>query len=40
LAEVVDEYMGETKTNLVRVVDAVEGSDAVLLFDEADGVFD
>ena len=40
LAEVVDEYIGETENNLVRVFDTVERSDSVLLFDEADGLFD
>ena len=39
LAEGVDEYIGETEKNLVRVFDGVEGSDSVLLFDEADGLF-
>ena len=39
LAEVVSKYIGETEKNLVRVVDAVEGTDEVLSFDEADGVF-
>jgi hypothetical protein len=39
LADVVDEYIGETEKNLVRVVDGVEGSNSVLSFDEADGVF-
>ena len=38
LAEVVSEYIGETKKNLVRVFDSVEGTDEVLLFDEADGL--
>ena len=35
----VDEYIGEAEKNLVRVFDAVEGGDSVLLFDEADGLF-
>ena len=39
LAEVVDEYIGETEKNLVRVFDAVDGSGAVLLFDDADQHF-
>ena len=39
LAEVVSEYIGETEKNLVGVFDAVEGSEAVLSFDEADGLF-
>ena len=39
LAEVVDKYIGETEKNLVRVFDAIEGTDEVLLFDEGDGLF-
>jgi SpoVK/Ycf46/Vps4 family AAA+-type ATPase len=39
LAEVVDEYIGETERNLVRVFDAVEGTNEVVLFAEADGLF-
>ena len=38
LAGVVDKYIGETEKNLVRVFDSVEGTDEVLLFDEADGL--
>ncbi len=39
LAEVVSKYVSEIRTNLVRVFDSVEGSDSMLLFDEADGLF-
>ncbi len=39
LAEVVSKYVGKTEKNLVRVFDDVEGSDGVLAFDEADGLF-
>ena len=39
LAEMVDEYIGETEKKLVRVFDGVDGTDAVLTFDEADGLF-
>ncbi len=39
LAEAVDEYIGETEKNLVRVFDGVKGSDSVLLFDEAKRLF-
>ena len=39
LADVVDMYIGETEEGLVRVFDTVEGSDVVVYFDEADGVF-
>ena len=39
LTEVVSKYVGKTEKNLVRVFDDVEGSDAVLAFDEADGLF-
>ena len=39
LARVVNKYIGETEKNLVRVLDAVDGTDAVLTFDEVDGVF-
>jgi SpoVK/Ycf46/Vps4 family AAA+-type ATPase len=39
LSQVVSKYIGETEKNLARVFDAVEGSAAVLLFDEADSVF-
>jgi hypothetical protein len=39
LSQVVSKYIGETEKNLARVFDAVEGSAAVLLFDEADAVF-
>ena len=39
LAKLASKYIGETEKNLVRVVDTVDGSDSVLLFDEADGLF-
>ena len=39
LAEVVSSYIGDTEKNLVRVFDAVEGSDTLLRFDEADELF-
>ncbi|SFR65134.1 ATP-binding protein [Halogeometricum limi] len=39
LASVVSKYIGETEKNLKRVFDEAEGSDAILLFDEADALF-
>ena len=39
LADMVTKYIGETQKNLVHVLDAVEGSDSVMLFDEGDGLF-
>ena len=39
LAEVVDKYIREAEKNQVRVFDVVEGTDSVLNFDEADGLF-
>lgn len=39
LATVVDKYIGETEKNLDQVFSAVENSDGVLLFDEADALF-
>ena len=39
LAEVVSNYIGETERNLVRVFDAVERTDSVLLFDEKNELF-
>ncbi len=39
LATVVDKYIGETEKNLDRVFSAVENTDGVLLFDEADALF-
>jgi hypothetical protein len=39
LSQVVDRYVGETEKNLGRVFDGAAGSDAVLLFDEADALF-
>jgi SpoVK/Ycf46/Vps4 family AAA+-type ATPase len=39
LSQVVNKYIGETEKNLKRVFDAVEVSDCVLLFDEADALF-
>lgn len=40
LAPVVSKYIGETEKNLARVFEASEKLDAVLLFDEADSLFD
>ena len=39
LATVVDKYIGETEKNLDQVFSAVENTDGVLLFDEADALF-
>jgi SpoVK/Ycf46/Vps4 family AAA+-type ATPase len=39
LAGVVSKYIGETEKNLAEIFDEAEGSDAVLLFDEADALF-
>ncbi len=39
LSQVVNKYIGETEKNLKRVFDAVEASDCLLLFDEADALF-
>lgn len=39
LEEAVSKYIGETEKNLVRVLDAVEGVDTVLRFDEGDGLW-
>jgi hypothetical protein len=39
LATVVSKYIGETEKNLDRIFAAAEGSNAVLLFDEADALF-
>ena len=39
LARVVSQSIGETEKNLNRVFDAVEGSGAILFFDEADALF-
>jgi len=39
LAGVVSKYIGETEKNLSAIFDEAEGSDAVLLFDEADALF-
>lgn len=39
LVEVVNNYVGETEKNLVRVLDVVDDVDMVLRFEEADGVF-
>ena len=39
LAGVVSKYIGETEKNLERIFAAAQGSDAVLLFDEADALF-
>ena len=39
LATVVDKYVGETEKNLERIFSEADGSDAILLFDEADALF-
>jgi SpoVK/Ycf46/Vps4 family AAA+-type ATPase len=39
LAQIVSKYIGETEKNLERVFAAAEGSNAILLFDEADALF-
>jgi SpoVK/Ycf46/Vps4 family AAA+-type ATPase len=39
MARVVSKYVGDTSKNLERVFDAVEGSGAVLLLEEADALF-
>jgi hypothetical protein len=39
LATVVSKFVGETEQNLERVFAAAEGSNAILLFDEADALF-
>jgi len=39
LSQVVNKYIGETEKNLKRIFDAVELSDCLLLFDEADALF-
>jgi hypothetical protein len=39
LASVVSKYIGETEKNLSRVFSALEGSGAILFFDEADALF-
>ena len=39
LATVVSKYVGETEQNLDRIFAAAEGSNALLLFDEADALF-
>jgi SpoVK/Ycf46/Vps4 family AAA+-type ATPase len=39
LARVISKYIGETEKNLERVFEAAEGSNAILLFDEADALF-
>src|SRR6185437_10289882 len=39
LSSVVSKYIGETEKNLRRVFDAAEEGGAILLFDEADGLF-
>jgi ATPase family associated with various cellular activities (AAA) len=39
LATVVSKYIGETEKNLDRIFAAAEGSNAILLFDEADALF-
>jgi hypothetical protein len=39
LSQVVNKYVGETEKNLRRIFDAVEVSDCLLFFDEADALF-
>jgi len=39
LSQVVNKFIGETEKNLKRIFDAADGSDALLLFDEADAIF-
>ena len=39
LSMVVSKYIGETEKNLKRIFDEGEGSNAILLFDEADSMF-
>ncbi len=39
LSQVVSKYIGETEKNLQRVFDVMEGSGAILFFDEADSLF-
>src|SRR6266540_3275056 len=39
LSAVVSKYIGETEKNLERIFRAAEGSNAILLFDEADALF-
>jgi hypothetical protein len=39
LSAVVSKYIGETEKNLERIFSAAEGSNAILLFDEADALF-
>jgi hypothetical protein len=39
LSQVVNKYIGETEKNLKRVFDAIEDSDCVVFFDEADALF-
>lgn len=39
LSTVIDKYIGETEKNLERIFRAAAGTNAVLLFDEADAVF-
>jgi SpoVK/Ycf46/Vps4 family AAA+-type ATPase len=40
LSAVVSKFIGETEKNLGRVFDAAEAGGAILLFDEADALFD
>ncbi|MFC3128718.1 AAA family ATPase [Coralloluteibacterium stylophorae] len=39
LAQVVSRYIAGTEANLRRILEAAEGGGAVLVFDEADGLF-
>jgi SpoVK/Ycf46/Vps4 family AAA+-type ATPase len=38
-SQLVSKYIGETEKNLRRIFDVVQGSGAVLLFDEAEALF-
>lgn len=40
VSRVVSKYIGETEKDLVAAFDAAERSDAELLFDESDALFD
>ncbi|MEO1271345.1 MAG: ATP-binding protein, partial [Myxococcota bacterium] len=39
LSQIVDKYIGETEKQLERVFTIAEGTDAIILFDEADSLF-
>ena len=40
LSAVISKFIGETEKNLARIFDEIEASGAMLLFDEADALFD